>query len=114
MLPMRRALQQQAHCWLSRQASIDVRDESRPAERFLPHHAHRDGQLHDGLSTIVSWQAALLHVDWCSFAPQMHSMKKSASTFATSRCSSAATIDEAACTSSQPANSHSRGVHHDR
>ena len=39
MLPMRRALQQQAHCWLSRQASIDVRDESRPAERFLPHHA---------------------------------------------------------------------------
>ena len=31
-----------------------------------------------------------------------------------SSCSSATTIDEAACTSSQPANSHNRGGHHDR
>ena len=97
-----------------RQAAIDVLDERRPAERFLPQYTHRDGQVHDRRSTIISWQAALVPVDWCKVAPELHSMKQSVSTFATSSCSSAATIDEAACTSSQPANSHNRGGRHDR
>ena len=53
----------------------------------------------------------LWSVDWSKIAPQLHSTKQSVSTFVTSSCSSAATIDEAACAGSQPANSHNRGGH---
>ena len=44
----------------------------------------------------------LWSVDWSKIAPQLHSTKQSVSTFATSSCSSAATIDEAVCTRYRP------------
>ena len=54
------------------------------------------GEFVMAASTNACWQAALVPVDWCKVAPEIHSMKKSVSTFATSSSSSAATIDEAA------------------
>ena len=65
-------------------------------------------------STSVCWQAALMHVQCCSIAPQMHSKMQLFRTSTTSSCSSAAAGDEAASTSTQPANSHGRCGHHDR
>ena len=114
MPPMPRALQQQAQCWLSRQAIIDVVDESQPVERVVPDHEHHDGRVHDGRKHQCRWQAALVLVDCCNVAPEMYSMKQSGSTFATSSSSSPATIDEAACARSQPTDSHNRGGRNDR
>ena len=114
MQPTCRALQQQAQCWLSRQATIDIAHESEPVELVVPDDDQHDGRVHDGRKHQCRWQAALVLVDCCNVAPEMYSMKQSGSTFATSSSSSAATIDEAACARSQPANSHNRGRRHDR
>ena len=45
---MRRALQQQAQCWLPMLATIDVALEIRLGQRVVPHHAHHDVQVRHG------------------------------------------------------------------
>ena len=65
-------------------------------------------------STNTCWQAALVHVECCTIAPQIHSKLQTFTTSPTSSCSSATAIDEAASTSSQAANSQGRCWHHER
>ena len=57
---MQPALVQQAHCWLCKQAAIDLVDETKHVERVAPDHEHHDGADHDRHSTNISQQAA-----WC-------------------------------------------------
>ena len=60
------ALVQQAHCWLCKQASIDFVDQNKDDQRVAQDHEHHNVADHDGHSTNISQQAALVHVDWAA------------------------------------------------
>ena len=73
MPPMPRALQQQAQCWLSKQATIDVVDESQPVERVVPDHEHHVGvpiKWADGVLDLARDLFATHLLASASFAPR--------------------------------------------
>ena len=106
---MPRALVQQAHCWLCKQASIEFVKQTKHDERVAPDHEHHDRADHDEHGTNISQQAAWCVLIGTSFAPHLqHHAKQVAGKLTVSSCSRALAGERAACSTFEPTTSHNR------
>ena len=103
------ALVQQAHCWLCKQVSIDFVDQNKDDQRVAQDHEHHNVADHDGHSTNISQQAALVRM-WIGqhVAPDLQHTKQMAGKLTISSCSRALAGERAACSTFEPTTSHNR------
>jgi len=110
---MQPALVQQAHCWLCKQAAIDLVDETKHVERVAPDHEHHDGADHDRHSTNISQQAAwcvLIGTSCCAtFAAHKAGCQQA---YDERLCNYALAGERAACSTYEPTSSHNRCGRH--